>query len=128
MKLKNTAIPDEFLADIFLTDAGSELTQTVSDRKFCDAAVAEARKSIAEEDGEPHPYVGAVVVKDGKTLATGYRGETGVGRHAEFCALKKINDDVDQVDLSGCTVYTTLEPCSKRNSSNKIACATRLIR
>ena len=126
-KLKNMAIPDEFLADIFLTESGSELGQTVFDRKFCEIAVAEARKSIAEDDGELHPYVGAVVVKEGNVLATGYRGETGVGRHAEFCALKKINDDVDNIDLSGCTVYTTLEPCSKRTSPNKTACATRLI-
>ena len=126
-KLKNMAIPDEFLADIFLTESGSELGQTVFDRKFCEIAVAEARKSIAEDDGELHPYVGAVVVRDGNVLATGYRGETGDGRHAEFCALKKINDDVDNVDLSGCTVYTTLEPCSKRTSPNKTACATRLI-
>ena len=126
-KLKNMAIPDEFLADIFLTESGSELGQTVFDRKFCEIAVAEARKSIAEDDGELHPYVGAVVVRDGNVLATGYRGETGDGRHAEFCALKKINDDVDSVDLSGCTIYTTLEPCSKRTSPNKTACATRLI-
>lgn len=126
-KLKNMAIPDEFLADIFLTETGSELGQTVFDRKFCEIAVDESRKSIAEDDGKPHPYVGAVVVKDGKILATGFRGETGEGRHAEYCALRKINDDVDNVDLSGCTVYTTLEPCSKRNSSNKTACATRLI-
>jgi pyrimidine deaminase RibD-like protein len=126
-KLKNMAISDESLADIFLTDAGSELIQTFVDRKFCDIAVAEARKSTPEGDGESHPCVGAVVVKGGKILATGYRGETGEGRHAEFCALKKINDDVDHVDLSGCTVYTTLEPCSKRNSPNKTACATRLI-
>src|SRR5258707_484005 len=126
-KLKNMAIPDEFLADIFLTETGSELTQTVLDRKFCEIAVAEARKSVAEDDGEQHPFVGAVVVKDGNVLATGFRGETGDGRHAEFCALKKINDDVDNVDLSGRTVYTTLEPCSKRSSSNKTACATRLI-
>jgi pyrimidine deaminase RibD-like protein len=124
---KNMAIPDEFLADIFLTDAGSEFIQSDVDRKFCQMAVAEAKKSVAEDDGEPHPYVDAVVVKDGKILATGYRGETGEGRHAEFCALKKINDDVDHVDLIGCTVYTTLEPCSKRNSPNKTACATRLI-
>jgi len=126
-KLKNMAIPDEFLADIFLTETGSELTQTVLDRKFCEIAVAEARESVAEDDGEQHPFVGAVVVKDGNVLATGHRGETGDGRHAEFCALKKINDDVENVDLSGCTVYTTLEPCSKRTSPNKTACATRLI-
>jgi len=126
-KLKNMAIPDEFLADIFLTESGSELGQTVFDRKFCEIAVAEARKSIAEDDGELHPYVGAVVVREGNVVATGYRGETGDGRHAEFCALKKINDDVDNVDLRSCTVYTTLEPCSKRTSPNKTACATRLI-
>ena len=126
-KLKNMSIPDEFLADIFLTETGSELGQMVFDRTFCEIAVAEARKSIPENDGEPHPYVGAVVVRNGNVLATGFRGETGEGRHAEYCALRKINDDVDNVDLSGCTVYTTLEPCSKRNSSNKTACATRLI-
>jgi pyrimidine deaminase RibD-like protein len=53
--------------------------------------------------------------------------ESGGGRHAEFCALKKINDDVDNVDLSGCTVYTTLEPCSKRKSPGKTPCTVRLI-
>jgi pyrimidine deaminase RibD-like protein len=71
--------------------------------------------------------VGAVVVRDGTILSTGYRGETGEGRHAEYCALRKINDDVDNVDLSGCTVYTTLEPCSFRKPG-KTACTDRLIR
>ena len=126
-KSKNMAIPDESLVDIFLTELGSEHTQRLLDQKFCEMAVAEARKSIAEDDDELHPYVGAVVVKNGNVLATGYRGETGEGRHAEFCALKKVNADVDNVDLSGCTVYTTLEPCSQRNSPNKTACARRLI-
>lgn len=105
------------------------------DRKYCEMAVELARKSIAENDGEPHPYVGAVVVKfsafgsskDGEVLSTAYRGETGEGRHAEYCALRKINDDVDNVDLSGCTVYTTLEPCSERKPG-KTACADRLIK
>jgi pyrimidine deaminase RibD-like protein len=124
-KSKNPAVRDEFLVDIFLTESGSELIQAFLDRKFCE--VATARKSIAEDDGELHPCVGAVVVKDDKILATGYRGENGEGRHAEFCVLKKIDDDVDHVDLNGCTVYTTLEPCSKRNSPNKKPCASRLI-
>jgi pyrimidine deaminase RibD-like protein len=125
-KSKNKVNPDEFLLDIFLTEAGSEFIQTYFDRKFCEMAVAEARKSVAEDDGELHPRVGAVVVKGGEVLATGYRGETGEGRHAEFCALKKINNNVNDVDLSGCTVYSTLEPCSSRKSP-KTACATRLI-
>src|SRR6266478_5364397 len=125
-KTRGKANPTESLADISLTKSGSELIQGFFDRQFCELAIAEARKSIAEDDGELHPYVGAVVVRDGNVLATGYRGETGDGRHAEFCALKKINDDVDNVDLSGCTVYTTLEPCSIRKPS-KTPCTNRLI-
>jgi pyrimidine deaminase RibD-like protein len=116
------------LVDIFLTEAGAERILVPQDRPFCQQAFELAKKSIAEDDGELHPYVGAVIVKDGEVISTGYRGETGEGRHAEFCALKNLNDDVDKVDLSGCTVYTTLEPCSERKSPNKIACATRLIK
>jgi pyrimidine deaminase RibD-like protein len=119
-------IQGESLVDIFLTDEGAEHILKSQDIQYCKMAVDLARKSIAENDGEPHPYVGAVVVKDGKVLATGYRGETGEGRHAEFCALNKLNDDIDNVDLSGCTVYTTLEPCSIRKTS-KTPCTNRLI-
>lgn len=123
---KGNPIQGASLVDIFLTEAGAEHILTPKDKQYCKMAVELARKSIAENDGEPHPYVGAVVVKDGEILATGYRGETGEGRHAEFCALKKINDDVDNVDLSGCTVYTTLEPCSIRKRG-KTPCTNRLI-
>jgi pyrimidine deaminase RibD-like protein len=127
LKKTKNFLMDNGLADIVLMPTGSELIQTAVDRKFCEMAVAEAHKSIAEDDGEPHPYVGAVVVKNGVVLATGYRGETGEGRHAEYCALRKLNDDVDKVDLSGCTVYTTLEPCSTRKSPSKTPCTERLI-
>jgi pyrimidine deaminase RibD-like protein len=123
---KGNPIQGESLVDIFLTDEGAEHILTPKDKRYCKMAVELARKSIAENDGEPHPYVGAVVVKDGEIIATGYRGETGEGRHAEFCALKKINDDADNVDLSGCTVYTTLEPCSIRKPG-KTPCTNRLI-
>jgi pyrimidine deaminase RibD-like protein len=124
---KSIAIPDEFLADIFLTASGSELIQTAVDRKFCEMAVQLSKKSIAENDGKLHPYVGVVVVKDGGVIATGFRGETGKGGdHGEFCALKKLNADVDSVDLTGCTVYTTLEPCTERKEE-KTPCANRLI-
>jgi|HubBroStandDraft_1064217.scaffolds.fasta_scaffold55241_2 pyrimidine deaminase RibD-like protein len=123
---KGNPIQGEFLVDIFLTDKGAEQLFVPQDREFCEQAVELARKSITEDDGELHPYVGAVIVKDGKILSTGFRGETGEGRHAEFCALKKLNEDVDKVDLSGCTVFTTLEPCSIRKPS-KTPCTNRLI-
>ena len=123
---KNMANPDESVADIVLTDEGAEQLITPQDRQHCKLAVELARESIHENDGEPHPYVGAVVVKDGVVITTGYRGETGEGRHGEYCALRKLNDDVDNVDLRDCTVYTTLEPCSIRKSG-KTPCTTRLI-
>jgi pyrimidine deaminase RibD-like protein len=120
-------IQGESLVDIFLTDEGADSIFLPRDRKFCELAVELAKKSVHENDGELHPYVGAVVVNDGQIISTGFRGETGEGRHAEFCALKKLNEaDVDHVDLSGCTVYTTLEPCSERKAG-KTACAVRLI-
>ena len=126
LKKTKNKLMDNGLADIFLTPSGSELIQTAVDRKFCEKAIAEAKKSVAEDDGELHPHVGAVVVRDGQVIATGYRGETGEGRHAEYCALRKINDDVDNVDLSGCTVYTTLEPWTERKPS-KTPCTNRPI-
>lgn len=124
---KGNPIQGEALLDIFLTDEGAEQILTPLDKQFCKMAVELARKSVAEDDGEPHPYVGAVVVRGGTVISTGYRGERNKGDHAEYCALRKINDDVDNVDLSGCTVYTSLEPCSQRSPEKK-ACADRLIK
>jgi pyrimidine deaminase RibD-like protein len=120
-KTKCMAIPDEFLADVTLTKSGSELIQGFFDRQFCEMAVAEARKSVAE-DKRLHPHVGAVVVKDGNVLSTGYRGENGKGDHAEYSAMQKLN----KADLEGCTVYTTLAPCSIRKLP-KTPCTNHLI-
>jgi pyrimidine deaminase RibD-like protein len=91
-------------------------------RRFMEMAVEEARKSKPEDDGV-HPMVGAVVVKDGEVLATAHRGEMGKGDHAEFTALeKKLRDR----PIAGATVYTTLEPCTRRGPK-KVPCVERLI-
>jgi len=92
-----------------------------SERSFMELAIKEARRSKSE-DTRAHPLVGAVVVKDGKVLATGHRGEGSPGEHAEFVALeKKLRD----VTLAGATLYTTLEPCTTRNHP-KVPCAQRI--
>jgi pyrimidine deaminase RibD-like protein len=121
-KTRGAANPSESIADIFLTKSGSELIQGFFDRAFCETAIAEAKKSVAEDDGRLHPHVGAVVVKDERVLATGYRGENGKGDHAEYSAMQKMN----KADLEGCTVYTTLEPCSIRKLP-KTPCTNHLI-
>jgi len=92
------------------------------DHRFARLAIEEARKSVPENDGRPHPMVGAVVVKKGSVLATAYRGEAK-GNHAEYIALEKRLADAA---VAGATVYTTLEPCTTRNHP-KIPCVERLI-
>jgi len=88
---------------------------------FARMAVDLARKSISEDE-RAHPLVGCVVVKNGQVIATSHRGEID-GNHAEFIALeRKLGDNT----LTGCTVYTTLEPCTTRNHP-KIPCVDRLI-
>ena len=90
------------------------------DRHFELMAIEEARKSIPE-DGRPHPRVGVVIVKEGKVLAKAHRGESPKS-HAEYVALEqKLSGET----LAGAAVYTTLEPCIKRNPP-KICCAQRL--
>jgi len=97
--------------------AGTDLND---DRHFALLAIEEAKRSVAEDD-RPHPKVGAVVVKDGKVLAKAHRGENPKS-HAEYVALE---DKLSNETLAGATVYTTLEPCVKRNPP-KICCAERL--
>ncbi|HMJ37211.1 MAG TPA: bifunctional diaminohydroxyphosphoribosylaminopyrimidine deaminase/5-amino-6-(5-phosphoribosylamino)uracil reductase RibD [Baekduia sp.] len=54
----------------------------------------------------PNPVVGAVVVKDGAVLGEGWHADYG-GPHAEVNAIA----DCDGADLTGATIYVSLEPC-----------------
>jgi diaminohydroxyphosphoribosylaminopyrimidine deaminase/5-amino-6-(5-phosphoribosylamino)uracil reductase len=53
----------------------------------------------------PNPLVGAVVAFDDESVGEGYHREIG-GPHAEVEAIR----DADR-DLSGATLYVSLEPC-----------------
>ena len=53
-----------------------------------------------------NPQVGAVIVKDGQLLATGYHHQYGQA-HAERDAISKLSNE----QLAGATIYVTLEPC-----------------
>lgn len=55
----------------------------------------------------PNPAVGAVIVKKGSILTTGYHQGPGKS-HAEVDAISKISD----ADCEGADIYVTLEPCS----------------
>jgi pyrimidine deaminase RibD-like protein len=75
---------------------------------------------VLEDNGKP--MVGAVVARDGNLLVATHRGEIPKN-HAEYIALEiRLPTEI----LAGATVYTTLEPCTKRNQP-KIPCAARLV-
>ncbi|HAT31066.1 MAG TPA: tRNA adenosine(34) deaminase TadA [Janthinobacterium sp.] len=58
--------------------------------------------------------VGAVVVKDGVVIATGYNqpiGRHDPTAHAEIMALRAAAEKLGNYRLPGCELYVTLEPC-----------------
>jgi pyrimidine deaminase RibD-like protein/NTP pyrophosphatase (non-canonical NTP hydrolase) len=85
-------------------------------------AVQEARSSV-QEPGRTPLYVGAVASRDAELLGTAYRGELKQGEHAEFTLLER---KLKTTKLAGATIFTTLEPCTKRGPG-KISCTERLI-
>ena len=74
-------------------------------------ALVQAR--LAAQAGEVP--VGAVVVKNGRVLATG-RNAPIAGHdptaHAEIMALREAAHSLGNYRLEGCTLYVTLEPCT----------------
>jgi pyrimidine deaminase RibD-like protein len=67
--------------------------------------------------------VGAVIIgPDGRELATGYSRETDPHDHAEETALRKLRG----TDLTGATIYSSLEPCSRR-ASHPRTCAELIL-
>ncbi|HHT61997.1 MAG: nucleoside deaminase [Paludibacteraceae bacterium] len=78
--------------------------------KFMKKAIAASIKNI-EQDGGPF---GAVIVKDGKVIATGGNRVTANNdptAHAEISAIRKACKKLNTFDLSGCEIYSSCEPC-----------------
>lgn len=78
----------------------------ITNANFMLLAINEAKKG--EGFTHPNPLVGAVLVKDGIVLATGYHHRYG-DLHAERDCLKNAREK--GVDTKGATMYVTLEPC-----------------
>jgi len=69
-------------------------------------ALREARRGVGRTS--PNPAVGAVIVRDGQLLATGWHRKAGEP-HAEIQAFRALTDPAL---ARGATLYVTLEPCS----------------
>ena len=68
----------------------------------------------------PNPMVGAVLVRSGRVIATGYHKQAG-GDHAEIVALRRAGDRA-----RGATLYINLEPCNHQGLTPP--CTLSLIR
>jgi diaminohydroxyphosphoribosylaminopyrimidine deaminase / 5-amino-6-(5-phosphoribosylamino)uracil reductase len=80
------------------------VSDRITDRRYLRRALALALRGRGTT--APNPMVGAVVVRDGRTMGEGWTQPPG-GAHAEVMALAAAGDAA-----RGATVYVTLEPCS----------------
>ena len=86
-------------------------TRVANDHDAMHLALAEARAAAAA--GEVP--VGAVLVQDGRVIATGRNapiGQHDPTAHAEITALRAAARALGNYRLDGCTLYVTLEPCA----------------
>lgn len=88
------------------------------DRQYMQLALEMA--ALGRGYTNPNPMVGAVIVKDGQVIAKGYHHCCGQG-HAEVEAFR----DAKDADVTGATMYVTLEPCSHYGKTPP--CADKII-
>ena len=89
-----------------------------ADIRFMRMALEEAEKGRGFTN--PNPMVGALIVRDDKILAKGYHHRCGQG-HAEVEAFRAAEGQ----DVTGATMYVTLEPCSHYGKTPP--CADKII-
>ena len=80
------------------------------DRKYMQMAIDLSIVNIDEGGG---PF-GAVIVRDGKLISKGTNRvvpNNDPTAHAEVVAIRNACRELATFDLSGCTVYTSFEPC-----------------
>ena len=78
--------------------------------RFMRLAIDEAARAGAEGN----LAVGSVIVRDNTVIATGRNLVTSTNdptAHAETVALREAGAALGQVDFSGCTLYTSFQPC-----------------
>jgi diaminohydroxyphosphoribosylaminopyrimidine deaminase / 5-amino-6-(5-phosphoribosylamino)uracil reductase len=92
---------------------------TDTDRALLGRAIELARNGA--EQVKPNPLVGAVVARDGEVLGEGWHERYG-GAHAEVNAIEACGP----ADLTGATLYVSLEPCC--HEGNTPPCTDAIMR
>ncbi|MCQ2139610.1 MAG: nucleoside deaminase [Bacteroidales bacterium] len=80
-------------------------------KQYMKMAIEEARIGIRADHGGPF---GTVIVKDGQVVGHGHNmvlANNDPTCHGEIAAIREAGRNLGTYDLSGCTLYTTGEPC-----------------
>jgi len=93
------------------------MTVAVDDERFMRQALRLAKRASGRTS--PNPVVGAVVVRSGKVVGTGYHRAAGKP-HAEVIALRSARNQA-----RGAVIYTTLEPCAHQGRTPPCVAAIR---
>lgn len=81
------------------------------DKLHLDLAISLSEESLTKAEGGPF---GAVIVKNDQIIATGTNLVTSSldpTAHAEMVAIRKAAKALNNFNLSGCTIYSSCEPC-----------------
>ncbi|WP_413693196.1 nucleoside deaminase [Psychromonas sp. KJ10-2] len=81
-------------------------------QKFMYLALSLSKKAVEHNQGQPF---GAVVVKNGEIVGEGYNqvlSKLDPTAHGEIEAIRNACTRLNTVDLTGCELYTSCEPCS----------------
>lgn len=81
--------------------------------EFMKIAIEESKANIENNYQKGGPF-GAVIVKDGKIIASAHNTVVeshDATAHAEVNAIRLASKKLNTHDLTGCTLYTSAQPC-----------------
>lgn len=87
------------------------MNKKAAQNKYMQMAIDEARVGIHGGHGGPF---GSVIVKGGAIVGRGHNcvlKDNDATCHGEVAAIRDAGKNLGTFDLSGCTIYTTGEPC-----------------
>lgn len=84
---------------------------TQQERLFLERAIELSRQGMLQYQGGPF---GCVIVRDNEIIGEGYNRVTALNdptAHAEIVAIREACKKLNHFQLTGCTVYSSCEPC-----------------
>lgn len=96
------------------------------DRRFMQLAIDKAREGMKQGQS---PF-GACIAREGQVISVAHNTVWRDGdstAHAEVNAIREACRSLDTIDLEGCTIYTTCEPCPMCFSASHWAGVSRIV-